>query len=117
MKVIKVLVIFLTYAWSGYASAFSCSGQVVSVAIGPTNGTLQVNAGYGVHYLCRLHTEYNGVHPEICKAWYSMFLSAQASGRPVHQYYDASIASVARMEWNEIRGYLGGSTREKQREI
>lgn len=93
MRFVKltVVVFFLVCFWGGYASAgFSCPGKVSSIALGPASGTLQVNAGYGVHYLCKIHIEHNGVHPEICKAWYSMFLSAQATGRQVIQYYDES---------------------------
>ena len=75
--------------WSSSAIAgFSCIAKVVSVALGPISGVLQVNTGYGVHYLCKIDTEYNGVQPEICKAWYAMFLSAQASGRSIAQVYD-----------------------------
>ena len=69
------------------AGVFSCEGHVESIALDPTSGTLQVDTGHGVHYLCQIHQAYNGVHPEICKAWYSMFLSAQASGRKVRQNY------------------------------
>ena len=64
-----------------------CTGHVSTLAIGPTSGTLQVNTGYGVHYLCKFQETINGVHPEICKAWYSMFLTAKASGKQVAQYY------------------------------
>lgn len=89
MKFFRFIVVIIAIAWSGSAfSNYSCSGQVTSIAFGPTNGILQVEAGYGVHYLCQFHQTYNGVHPEICKAWYSMFLSAQASGRPVRQHYN-----------------------------
>ena len=65
-----------------------CRGDVTGLAIGPTSGLLQVNNSYGWHYLCKLSTEYNGVDPETCKAWYSMFLTAKASGKQVSQYYD-----------------------------
>jgi hypothetical protein len=69
---------------------FSCPGQVSSIAISPVGGVLQVNAGTGVHYLCKFNEPMNGVHPEVCKAWYSMFLTAQASGRTITQYYDGT---------------------------
>lgn len=89
---INVLLQTMLFAFATNASAgnFSCAGNVSSIALGPTNGTLQVNAGYGVHYLCKIHETYNGVHPEICKAWYSMFLTAQASGRKIQQSYSDS---------------------------
>ncbi len=65
-----------------------CTGDVIGLAIGPKSGILQVNNGYGWHYLCQFSAEYNGVHPDTCKAWYSMFLTAKASGKQVSQYYD-----------------------------
>jgi len=79
--------LMLALIFSVNANGFSCKGEVLSIAIGPTSGVLQVNAGHGVHYLCKLSGELNGVHQETCKAWYSMFLTAQASGRAVEQYY------------------------------
>ena len=90
MKYVVKAVGVLLFVLSNYAIAgdFHCSGVVSSIALGPKNGTLQVNAGYGVHYLCKIHVEFNGVHPEICKAWYSMFLTAQASGKEISQSYN-----------------------------
>jgi len=89
---IKIILFFLGIFWGGNALAatFQCSGQVEIIALNPSNGMLQVNTGYGMHYLCQIQTEFNGVHPEVCKAWYSMFLTAQASGRPVTQNYDST---------------------------
>ena len=81
---------FIGWCAPSTAGTFSCSGEVQSVAFHPTAGTLQVNTGHGVHYLCKIHESFNGVHPDICKAWYSMFLTAQASGREVRQYYNDS---------------------------
>lgn len=78
----------LVISANSHAANFSCGGKINSIALNPTSGTLQVNAGHGVHYLCKIHTEFNGVHPEICKAWYSMFLTAQASDRKIEQYYN-----------------------------
>ncbi len=73
-----------TYSFAGT----ECKGTVKTIAFHPTGGVLQVNAGYGTHYLCKLHETFNGVHPEICKSWYSMLLTAQASGRAISQYYN-----------------------------
>ncbi|TQV89320.1 hypothetical protein [Aliikangiella coralliicola] len=83
----KLLLLILMFPMITDAANFSCKGKVSVLAIGPTSGILQVNAGYGVHYLCKLHEEMNGVHPEICKAWYSMFLTAKASGKQMSQSY------------------------------
>lgn len=70
------------------AASYSCTGNVDTIALAPNGGMLQVNTGHGVHYLCKLQVEHNGVHPDVCKAWYAMFLSAQASGRKITQLYD-----------------------------
>jgi hypothetical protein len=84
----KITYLFLLFfIFSANANAFSCKGDVLSIGLGPTNGLLQVDAGYGIHYLCKLNEEFNGVDPETCKAWYSMFLTAQASARAIEQYY------------------------------
>jgi hypothetical protein len=65
-----------------------CSGTVKTLAIGPQSGLLQVSTGYGVHYLCKLNESWNGVSPDVCKVWYSMFLAAKLSGKKIAQYYD-----------------------------
>ncbi|MCP4487137.1 MAG: hypothetical protein GY820_07450 [Gammaproteobacteria bacterium] len=87
----------VTIAYIGFALSLAsltvnagvkCTGLVTGLAIGPKSSILQVNNGYGWHYLCKFSAEYNGVHPDTCKAWYSMFLTAKASGKQVSQYYD-----------------------------
>ena len=92
MKKMVCSILFIVGGLFPFAAiaGFECAGAVESIAINPQSGILQVNAGYGVHYLCRIHTEHNGVHPAICKTWYSMFLTAQTSGRKITQVYDAS---------------------------
>lgn len=85
-----LFVTVLAYSFSAKAANFSCTGQVLSIGISPAGGVLQVNTGNGVHYLCKFQDTMNGVHPDVCKVWYSMFLSAQASGRAVTQIYDGA---------------------------
>ena len=87
MKKLLTLLFALFIPSTSYAANFSCQGKVSTLALSPVGGTLQVNAGHGVHYLCTFHAEYNGVHPEICKAWYSMFLTAKIAGKEIKQYY------------------------------
>lgn len=65
-----------------------CEGKVQSIAFGAGSGTLTANTGYGVHYLCNFNEVQFGVHPETCKAWYSMLLTAKASGKTIKQYYE-----------------------------
>ncbi|XOV79505.1 MAG: hypothetical protein ACFHVJ_00755 [Aestuariibacter sp.] len=87
------------YAFGAMASAatYTCSGKVKFVALSPKGGMLQVNAGHGVHYLCRIHTESNGVPPEVCQAWYSMFLTAQSRGVEMHQSYNSDHGNAANL--------------------
>ncbi len=91
-KKICMVVCLLLFCSTNYATAgmFTCSGLVLSLALGPTNGKLQVNTGYGVHYLCSFDVEFNNVHTEVCKAWYSMFLTALVTNREIVQYYQDS---------------------------
>lgn len=72
------------------SNAFSgvvCTGKVTTLALGPRSGVLQVNNGYGVHYLCMFDQTYNCVKPDTCKVWYSMFLTAKVTGKNISQYY------------------------------
>jgi hypothetical protein len=88
----KIVLIGAAFAMCIYSFSINagvkCTGSVVGLALGPKSGILQVHNGYGWHYLCRFSSEFNGVHPETCKAWYSMFLTARASGKQVSQYYE-----------------------------
>ena len=74
-------------------AAITCTGPVRTLAIGPASGYLQVDAGYGVHYLCRFDAIANGVDPATCKAWYSLFLMARATGKNVNQSYQGTTAT------------------------
>ena len=88
MKFKKALLGVGMFAFVESASAaFVCSGEVEAIGIDPPSGMLSVNTGHGMHFLCNLNQEANGVSANVCQAWYSMFLSAQASGRPVIQSY------------------------------
>lgn len=69
-------------------AAFSCSGQVGTLAISPGNGMISVDYGYGVHYLCSVQSALAGVDPQTCKSWYAMFLAAKVSKMPVTLTYD-----------------------------
>ncbi len=91
-KKICMVVCLLLFCSTNYATAgiFACSGLVQSLAFGPTNGILQVNTGHGEHNLCRFDAEYHNVDPEVCKAWYSMFLTALVTNREVVQFYQDS---------------------------
>lgn len=90
MKHFFLFLILLLSPLLAHAGNFSCTGKVATLAFHPLNGILQVDTGYGVHYLCMIQAEYNGVHPEICKAWYSMLLTAKVAGKDIQQAYSQS---------------------------
>ncbi|XOV78403.1 MAG: hypothetical protein ACFHVJ_15835 [Aestuariibacter sp.] len=88
MKLSKIFFTTTLFISCAADAAFHCSGKVQSIALGPKGGVLQVDAGFGVHYLCRIHDRMNDVPPEVCRAWFSMLLAAQASGREISQSYN-----------------------------
>jgi hypothetical protein len=78
-------------------SAVACDGHVGYVALGPAHGVLQVDYGYGIHYVCSIQTPpptqvgmpawAEAVSPSNCKGLYALFLSAQLSGKTVRVYF------------------------------
>jgi len=92
----KTLIVALLIVVSSNVNAgVKCSGFVRVLAIGPKSGILQVDSGFGVHYLCKVHDVMNGVHPEICKTWFTMFMTAKIANKKIAQYYDdGSICSA-----------------------
>lgn len=52
-----------------------CVGTVSKVALNP-QGLVQVDYGYGVHYLCSVSQNHGDFTPETCKATYSMMMSS-----------------------------------------
>ena len=83
-----VLLIFSIYATSANA-AIVCTGKLKRVAMSP-GGTVQVDYGYGVHYLCRFTESYGGFSPDTCKAMYSTLLTAFAAKHEVSFYFDSN---------------------------
>jgi hypothetical protein len=77
-----------------------CVGKVSTLALSPIGGTLQVNTGFGVHYLCSLSSVYSNVPPENCKALYAMFLSARLTGKQVAQYYSTATSCSVLGSWS-----------------
>jgi len=53
-----------------------CAGKLSKLALSPQYGTVQIDYGYGVHYLCSVIQNQGLFTPETCKATYSMLLSA-----------------------------------------
>jgi hypothetical protein len=71
------------------ATSFFCDGQVTSVGIN-NNATLLVSYGpYQFHGICTFGAT---AHPEACRAWDALLLSAQAQGKTIRVYYDSSVS-------------------------
>jgi len=71
-----------------------CVGTVSKVALNP-QGLVQVDYGYGVHYLCSVSQNHGDFTPETCKATYSMLLSAFHAQSEVHFFFAHTYATCA----------------------
>lgn len=69
-----LFITILALAPSAHANLF-CSGTLTRLSMHP-NGTLQINIGYGTHYLCSFTQNFGFFTPETCRAVYSLLLSA-----------------------------------------
>ena len=72
-----------------FSAQYTCTGLVIDLALNPA-GLVQANTGYGNHYLCSIGSVFNGITPEVCKAWYSMLTTAKVTGATVTQWYDTT---------------------------
>lgn len=66
----------------------TCTGTVQFAGLNPASGLLLVNYGYGVQYHCKVGETWNDVPAESCRAFYSMLLSAQLSGKRLQASYN-----------------------------
>lgn len=95
------LIAILALAPSAQANLF-CSGTLTRVSMHP-NGVLQINIGYGVHYLCSFTQNYGSFTPETCRAAYSMLLSAYHAGSPVTLAFNANYTACTELpDWAEF---------------
>ncbi len=69
-------VLTTTVLASPACAQLQCAGTLSKVALHPQYGTLQIDYGYGVHYLCSVIQNEGLFTPETCKAAYSLLLSA-----------------------------------------
>jgi len=74
--------------------AFSCDSTVNTVGIA-SNGSLALDAGYGVILICSTTGTVSGVAPDTCKTWFSQALTAKASGRQIRIFFDRGDPSNA----------------------
>jgi hypothetical protein len=100
----------LVFVCSG-VQAYSCTGKVGDVVVGP-NGTLTVSFGQiGWVYLCNMSQTYNGVQPEACKGILSIFMSAKLSDRNVEMWFsDASnsCTNQGHPAWADLKDWYFG---------
>lgn len=80
-------------------AATFCKGKVITLGLGPQSGMLQINIGYGVWYLCSLKSTANGIDPSVCKAWYSMFLTAKETGSKINMAFDSTTPCTGYGSW------------------
>lgn len=90
MRTLSLVLLSFIFFANSLAADIVCTGNVSTVAFGPTSGLLSVSNGYGVEYLCNFNQSYNGVDPRTCKAWYAMLLTAKASSKKISMHYDAT---------------------------
>ena len=67
-----------------------CSGKITQLRTWQ-NGSewVGVNNGYGMWLICKINQDYGGVSAEMCKATYSMLLTAASSGKSVSLQFNA----------------------------
>jgi hypothetical protein len=101
---------FATPAWATY----SCTGPVDSVSVSPGTGIviLSMTGSLNAVYLCNVDTTWssaNGtVTPTQCKAFLSILLSAQASGRSVSLAFNDALTCTTHDAWAALTGWYYG---------
>ena len=68
------------------ATNFSCSGHIQR--LGASKTTLVVNIGQGAWPICRTDQASGGIGPEMCNLWFSMLMTARATGVQVQLYFN-----------------------------
>jgi len=110
-KIILLAVTLIAFSSKAFAT-YTCHGEVKGVTIEPKTGALFVtNIGpLTWQRLCMVHTEYNGVSPETCRAIYSMLLTAQTAKKDVTLWFndgkDCSLESHP--AWTPLSGWYFG---------
>jgi hypothetical protein len=101
---------FSTPAWAAY----TCTGTVDSVSVSPGTGVviLYMSAGLNAVYLCTVDgssASANGtVTPTQCKAFLSILMTAQASGRSVSLAFNDSLTCTTHDPWAWLTGWYYG---------
>ena len=101
---------FAAPAWATY----SCTGTVDSVSVTPGTGILilYMSGGLNAVYLCTVDgssSSANGtVTPTQCKAFLSVLLSAQATGRSVQLAFNDSLTCTTHDAWAWLTGWYYG---------
>lgn len=97
-------------AWATY----SCIGTVDAVSVSPGTGIVVVymSSGLNAVYLCNVDTSSssaNGtVTPTQCKAFLSLLMSAQATGRSVQLTFNDSLTCTTHDAWAWLTGWYYG---------
>lgn len=81
-------------SFAGPSRALTCAGSVSYLGLSQT-GTVHINVGYGVWYLCSTTSAFNGFTPEGCRANFALILAARAQSQGLAIYFDNSISSCS----------------------
>lgn len=82
------LCLYLCYLTPFSFGSTTCTGEVKFAGLNPASGLLLIDYGYGTQYQCKVGEVWNEVPPESCKAFYSMLLAAQMSGKKLQASYN-----------------------------
>ncbi len=85
-----------------------CRGSIYRV-LTEANGTLDVFTSWRNDYIkvCNINYSFAGISSDICKNWYSMFVTAQATKQEVIMYYNSNYTSCAEMPIFDSGAYPG----------
>lgn len=86
MKSLKYYLLTSALLMSANSNALDCTGNVLSTRIMNTGTVeLKIDGPVGGNYpdICSVRSTYYNVHPDTCKSWLSLALTAKASGKKV----------------------------------
>jgi len=88
------------------AQAFvTCTGTVSLYEV-KTDGTLNVNWGYGPRTICNLHADVVAgnatIYKDLCQSWYAMVLTSNSTGRQItssHSNSTTCAQAIGTTDW------------------
>lgn len=96
---------------SAQAPAYVCQGVVKGVSVDTSGDLLVASVGTSMTWprFCNVGQLVNGVAPAACKAYYTLFLTSQTTGRPVtvwiHGDANDTNACASLAAWQYVPGF------------